>query len=55
MRPIVYIVGAVAGFATFAGIGLIYRGFQLEGGIILAIGLLNLIVFVRYMVTEAKR
>ena len=33
MKTLTYILGAVAGFFTFAGIGLIAKGFQVEGGI----------------------
>ena len=54
MRPITYILGALAGFFTFGGIGLIYKGYQLEGGITLAIGILNLIQFIRYMRADMK-
>jgi len=49
MRPITYILGAVAGFFTMGGLGLIYNGYQLEGGITLVIGLLSLIQFIRFM------
>ena len=30
MRPLTYILGGIAGFFTFGGIGLITRGYQLE-------------------------
>jgi len=33
MRYITYVLGAIAGFFTFGGIGLIMRGYQVEGGI----------------------
>lgn len=49
MRPLTYVLGAVAGFFTFGGIGLIYRGYRVEGGITLVIGLLNLVQFIRYL------
>ncbi|MBU0497893.1 MAG: hypothetical protein KKG04_08085 [Candidatus Thermoplasmatota archaeon] len=52
MRPLTYILGAVAGFFTFAGIGLLARGFQTEGLITLAIGLLNLVQFIRFWKIE---
>jgi len=42
-ETITYILGAIAGFFTFGGIGLIAKGYQLEGGITLVIGLLSLI------------
>ena len=32
MRPLTYILGAIAGFFTFGGLGLIYYGYQIEGG-----------------------
>ncbi len=41
MRLITYILGAIAGFFTFGGIGLIIKGYQVEGGITLVIGLLT--------------
>ena len=41
MRPLTYILGGIAGLFTFGGLGLIYRGYHVEGGIILVIGLLN--------------
>ena len=49
IRPLTYILGALAGFFTFGGIGLIVKGFQVEGGITLVIGLLNLIQFIRFL------
>jgi len=55
MRTLTYILGAVAGFFTFGGIGLIYKGFQVEGGITLFIGLLNLIQFVRFLRADIKK
>lgn len=42
-RPQAILLAAVAGFFTFGGIGLIVKGHQLEGGIALIVGLLNLI------------
>ena len=54
MRPITYILGAIAGFFTFGGLGLIYRGYQVEGGITLAIGLLNLVQFIRFLRVDVK-
>ena len=54
MRPLTYILGAVAGFFTFGGIGLIIRGYQVEGGITLAIGLLNLVQFIRFLRDDIK-
>ena len=35
MRNITYVLGAVVGFFTFGGLGLIVKGFQVEGGITL--------------------
>jgi hypothetical protein len=32
MRPLTYVLGAAAGFFTFAGISLIARGYPIEGG-----------------------
>ncbi len=52
MRSITYVFGAVAGFFTFGGIGLIIRGYQLEGGITLFIGLLCLIQFLRFLMKD---
>jgi hypothetical protein len=52
MRPLTYVLGAVAGFFTFGGIGLISKGYQLEGGITLIIGLFNLIQFIRFLKTD---
>jgi len=52
MRPLTYILGAVAGFFTFVGMGLIYKGFMIEGGITLVIGLLNLVQFIRFLRAE---
>lgn len=54
MRPLTYILGAVAGFFTFGGIGLIIKGFQVEGGITLVIGLLNLVQFIRFLRIDIK-
>lgn len=54
MRPLTYVLAAVAGFFTFGGIGLIYKGFQVEGGITLAIGLLNLVQFIRFLRADIK-
>lgn len=55
MRTLTYILGAVAGFFTFGGIGLIVKGYQLEGGITLVIGLLNLVQFIRFMRADVKQ
>jgi len=55
MRPLTYVLGAAAGFFTFGGLGLIYRGYQVEGGITLVIGLLNLIQFVRFLRADMKQ
>lgn len=52
MRPLTYVLGAFAGFFTFIGIGLIIKGFQVEGGITLVIGLLCLIQFIRFLKGE---
>lgn len=52
MRALTYVLGAVAGFFTFGGIGLIVKGFQVEGGITLVIGLLNLVQFIRFLKGE---
>jgi hypothetical protein len=54
MKPMAYVVGAVAGFFTFIGIGLIARGYQLEGGITFVIGLLNLVQFIRFLREDIK-
>jgi len=54
MRPLTNILGAVAGFFTFGGIGLIIKGYQIEGGITLFIGLLNLIQFIRFLKADIK-
>lgn len=54
MRPLTYILGAVAGFFTFGGIGLIIKGYQLEGVITLVIGVLNLVQFIRFMKADTK-
>lgn len=54
MRPLTYILGAVAGFFIIGGIGLIIKGYQLEGGITLVIGLLNLIQFIRFLREDIK-
>ncbi|EMR74755.1 hypothetical protein MBGDF03_00919 [Thermoplasmatales archaeon SCGC AB-540-F20] len=48
MRNITYILGAIAGFFTFGGIGLIIRGYQVEGGITFVIGILCLFQFIKY-------
>ncbi len=55
MRPLTYILGAIAGFFTFGGIGLIVRGYQIEGGITLIIGLLSLIQFIRFLRVDIKQ
>ena len=55
MRPITYILGAIAGFFTFGGIGLIIKGFQIEGGITLVIGLLNLVQFLRFLKADMNQ
>lgn len=54
MRPLTYVLGAVAGFFTFGGIGLLYKGYQVEGGITLIIGLLNLVQFIRFLSSDMK-
>lgn len=54
MRSITYVLGAVAGFFTFGGIGLIIKGFQVEGGITLVIGLLSLVQFLRFLREDMK-
>jgi len=54
VRHLTYILGAVAGFFTFGGIGLIVKGYQLEGGITLFIGLLTLIQFIRFLKADIK-
>ena len=55
MRPLTYILGALAGFFTFGGIGLIIRGYNVEGGITLVIGLLNLVQFIRFLRADMKQ
>lgn len=52
MRPLTCALGAIAGFLTFGGIALIYNGYQIEGGITLLIGLLNLLQFIRFLKKE---
>jgi len=54
MRSITYILGAVAGFFTFGGTGLIVKGFLIEGEITLVIGLLSLIQFIRLLKIDIK-
>ena len=54
MRPLTYVLGAIAGFFTFGGIGLIAKGYMLEGSFVLVIGLLNLVQFIRFMRTDIK-
>jgi len=54
VRSLTYILGAVAGFFTFGGIGLLAKGYRLEGGITILIGLLNLIQFVRFLKEDIK-
>jgi len=54
MRPLTYVLGAIAGFFTFGGIGLIIKGFQVGGGITLVIGLLNLVQFIRFLREDIK-
>jgi hypothetical protein len=54
MRPITIILGSVAGFFMFAGIGLILRGYQWEGLFTLVIGVLNLVQFIRFMKAESS-
>lgn len=54
MRPLTYILGAVAGFFAFVGLGLIIKGYQLEGGITLVIGLLNLVQFIRFLKSDIQ-
>jgi len=55
MRPLTYVLGAIAGFFTFGGIGLIIKGYKVEGGITLVIGLLCLIQFIRFIRAEYKQ
>lgn len=55
MRPITYVLGAVAGFSIFGGIGLIARNYMLEGGFTLVIGLLCLIQFIRFLIATMKQ
>jgi len=55
MRTITYVLGAIAGFFTFAGIGLIAKGYQVEGGITLVIGLFNLVQFIRFMRADVRQ
>ena len=54
MRHLTYILGAIAGFFTIGGIGLIYKGYNVEGGITLIIGLLNLVQFIRFLKGDMK-
>jgi len=54
MRNITYIIGVIAGFFTFGGIGLIIKGYMVEGGITLVIGLLNLVQFIRFLRDDLK-
>ena len=54
MRTLTYILGTVAGFFTIGGIGIIIRGYQVEGGITLVIGLLNLVQFIRLLREDMK-
>lgn len=54
MRLLTYILGAVAGFFTFGGIGLIIKEYHVEGGITLVIGLFNLIQFIRFLKADMK-
>lgn len=49
MRIVTYVLGAIAGFFTFIGLGLIIIGYQVEGGITLVVGLLNLVQFIRFL------
>lgn len=55
MKPLTYILAVVAGFFTIGGIGLIIKGYQVEGGITLAIGLLNLFQFVRFLKKDIEQ
>jgi len=55
MRALTYVLGAVAGFFTFVGLGLIVKGYQVEGGITLVIGLLNLVQFIRFLKDDLKK
>lgn len=55
MRPLTYVLGAVAGFSTFGGIGLIAKGYPWEGGFTLVIGLLCLIQFIRFLRADMKQ
>jgi len=48
-------LGVFAGFFTFIGIGLIIKGFQVEGGITLVIGLLSLVQFIRFLRADLKQ
>ena len=55
MRSITYILGAIAGFFTFGGLGLIAKGYPWEGGFTLVIGLLCFIQFIRFMRADIKQ
>ncbi len=55
MRTLTYVLGAIAGFFTFGGIGLLYKGYQIEGGITLLIGLLNLVQFIRFLKVDLEQ
>jgi len=55
MRSLTYVIGAIAGFFTFGGIGLIVKGYQLAGGITLVIGLINLLQFIRFLKGDMKQ
>jgi len=48
MRPLTYILAVVAGVFVLGGIGLIIKGYQLEGAIALIIGVLDLVQFIRF-------
>ena len=54
MRPLTYVLGTIAGFFTIGGIGLVIRGYQIEGGITLVIGLLSLIQFIRFLKVDIQ-
>lgn len=54
MRSITYVLGAIAGFFTKGGIGLIIKGYNVEGGLTLVIRLLNLVQFIRYLRADIR-
>lgn len=55
MRNITYILGAIAGFFTFGRMGLLVRGYQIEGGMTRGIGLLNLVQFIRFLKADISK